>query len=358
MARNKKQFSAFSLSFLDIMSCGLGAFILLFLIAKNHGQQETLPKGDYLGFEIEKLEKQLAQASSDINILKEKEISYTSKIQGEKQQQTAAIEKLNLLLTSMKRLAQPPANRAALEKAIDSLKKKKEQLKQQLNEKSIGVRAYAGDGNREYLTGMRLGGDNILILLDASCSMLDESIVNIIRRRNMSDEVKRRSPKWLQALATIDWISARFPQSAKYQIYTFDDTVRSIIPNSEGKWLEVNNANELDQSITALKKIIPDGGSNLESALMVISELSPAPDNVYLITDGLPTRGLRNPTKNTVTGVERQKHFELAVTRIPPNIPMNVILLPTEGDPMAPAAFWQVARVTSGSFLSPATDWP
>ena len=71
MARNKKQFSAFSLSFLDIMSCGLGAFILLFLIAKNHGQQETLPKGDYLGFEIEKLEKQLAQASSDIDTLKE-----------------------------------------------------------------------------------------------------------------------------------------------------------------------------------------------------------------------------------------------------------------------------------------------
>ncbi|MBT7624980.1 MAG: hypothetical protein HN589_01720, partial [Proteobacteria bacterium] len=138
MARNKKQFSAFSLSFLDIMSCGLGAFILLFLIAKNHGQQETLPKGDYLGFEIEKLERQLTQASSDINILKEKEISYTSKIQNEKQQQTAAIEKLNMLLNSMKKLSQPPVNRAALEKAVDSLKKKKEQLKQELNEKSIG----------------------------------------------------------------------------------------------------------------------------------------------------------------------------------------------------------------------------
>jgi hypothetical protein len=358
MARSKKQFSAFSLSFLDIMSCGLGAFILLFLITKHHEQHEAIPKGDYLGLEVEKLEKQLVQTLSDTKILNEKNVLYTSKFQDEKTRQILARKELSAILASMKEEKKAPIDKEVLIKAIANLKEKKEQLKKELNEKSIGVRAYAGDGNREYLTGMRLGGDNILILLDASCSMLDETIVNIIRRRNMSDDVKRRSPKWLQALATIDWISARFPQSAKYQIYTFDDSVRPVVANSDGSWLQVNHPTELDQSITALKKIIPNGGSNLEKALMVISTLSPPPDNVYLITDGLPTRGLKDPIKNTVTGVERQKFFEAAVTRIPGGIPMNVILLPTEGDPVAPAAFWQVARVTAGSFLSPATDWP
>ena len=249
-------------------------------------------------------------------------------------------------------------NKENLIKAIDALKEKKEQLKKELSDKSIGVRAYAGEVNREYLTGMRLGGDHILILLDSSSSMLDETIVNIIRRRNMSEDVQKRSPKWLQALATIDWISARFPQSSKYQIYTFNDTARPIVANSGGNWLQVDNASELDQNIEALRKVLPNGSSNLESALIVISELSPPPDNVYLITDGLPTRGLRKPIKKTVTGIERKELFESAIIRIPPGIPMNVILLPTEGDPMAPAAFWQVARVTSGSFLSPATDWP
>jgi hypothetical protein len=29
-----------------------------------------------------------------------------------------------------------------------------------------------------------------------------------------------------------------------------------------------------------------------------------------------------------------------------------------EGDPMAPGAYWTLARRTNGSFLSPARDWP
>ena len=41
------------------------------------------------------------------------------------------------------------------------------------------------------LTGMKVGGKNILIALDMSASMLDDNIVNVLRRRNMSDERKR-----------------------------------------------------------------------------------------------------------------------------------------------------------------------
>jgi hypothetical protein len=37
---------------------------------------------------------------------------------------------------------------------------------------------------------------------------------------------------------------------------------------------------------------------------------------------------------------------------------VNVILLPMEGDPLAPGAFWTLARRTNGAFLSPARDWP
>jgi hypothetical protein len=35
-----------------------------------------------------------------------------------------------------------------------------------------------------------------------------------------------------------------------------------------------------------------------------------------------------------------------------------VILLPMEGDPMAPGAYWTLARRSQGSFLSPSRDWP
>ena len=42
MARKKREFTTFNLSFLDIMSCGFGAVILVFLIM-NHGivEQKT-----------------------------------------------------------------------------------------------------------------------------------------------------------------------------------------------------------------------------------------------------------------------------------------------------------------------------
>ena len=106
------------------------------------------------------------------------------------------------------------------------------------------------------------------------------------------------------------------------------------------------------------KDIVPQGGSSLERAFLVITQLSPRPDNVFLVTDGLPTQGLKPPRGTTVSGRERLKLFESAVTRIPRGIPVNVILLEMEGDPMAPSAFWQIALYTKGAFLSPARDWP
>ena len=48
------------------------------------------------------------------------------------------------------------------------------------------LREFKGEGDRQYLTGLKLGGQRTLILVDRSASMLDETIVNIIRRRNMS----------------------------------------------------------------------------------------------------------------------------------------------------------------------------
>ena len=61
----------------------------------------------------------------------------------------------------------------------------------------------------------------------------------------------------------------------------------------------------------------------------------------------------------TVDGDGRMKLFQKAIGKLPAGIPVNVILLPMEGgDPMAPAAYWTLARRTGGSFLSPARDWP
>ena len=55
------------------------------------------------------------------------------------------------------------------------------------------VREFVGDGNRQYLTGLKLGGERVLILVDGSASMLADNVVNAIRRRNMSAEQRREA---------------------------------------------------------------------------------------------------------------------------------------------------------------------
>ena len=97
---------------------------------------------------------------------------------------------------------------------------------------------------------------------------------------------------------------------------------------------------------------------SLENLALKIADLSPLPDNLYLISDGLPTQGTRAPRGNTVSGRQRMSFFRDAIGRIPPNIPINVILLPMEGDPLAAAAYWDLSQISGGAFLAPSDDWP
>jgi len=90
----------------------------------------------------------------------------------------------------------------------------------------------------------------------------------------------------------------------------------------------------------------------------VAGKLSPRPDNILLITDGLPTQGRSKPGGTTVSADERLKHFQAAVRVLPSGIPVNTVLLPMEGDAYAAAAYWKLAQDTRGSFLTPARDWP
>ena len=81
---------------------------------------------------------------------------------------------------------------------------------------------------------------------------------------------------------------------------------------------------------------------------------------MILITDGLPTQGDKPPLIRTlVTAEQREDLMKDAVRSLPASTPpINVVLLPMEGDPSAPIFFWHLAKATGGGFLSPAKDWP
>jgi hypothetical protein len=188
--------------------------------------------------------------------------------------------------------------------------------------------------------------------------MLADKLVNIIRLRNMDTAIQRKADKWTRALSTVDWLTAQLPVGSKYQLITFNTKAAPALAGSEGKWLEVADQAQLEKVTGELRKITPSGGTSLENAFLALQNLSPAPDNIFLITDGLPTQGASGPRGNKVSGDERQRLYRQAVKMLPRNVPVNIILAPMEGDPMAASEFWQLAQVSRGSFMSPSKDWP
>lgn len=361
MAR-KRRFTTFTLSFLDIMSCGFGAVALIFLIIKHDANTKVEVENQDLLAEVSMLEEDVRDGQEELVRAK----NTISELDQELVEAEGLARRINENVRAVRdKIVELDDNAddqqiQSLEAKLQAARQRREELEEERIEQGNDVRRFVGEGERQYLTGLKLGGARILILVDASTSMLDERLVNVIRRRNMSDDVKRSSPKWLKTVETVQWLTAQLPKHSKYQLYTFNTDYRSMEDGSEGRWLSIGDGDgsTLEASILNLQKVVPDGGTSLENVFASIGGFGQAPDNIYLITDGLPTQGRDKPNRGTVSGSEREKLFNSAVEKIPYGIPVNVILLPMEGDPMAASAFWKLAQASGGSFLTPSEDWP
>ncbi len=167
-----------------------------------------------------------------------------------------------------------------------------------------------------------------------------------------------RARKWRQAVSTVDWLAAQLPRESRFQIFTFNDEAGSVIPETNGSWLDAGSRDDLDRAVAALRQTVPRNGTNLYAGFSAIRKLRPPPDNVILLVDGLPTLGVKAPRKSTISGDKRLKLFEQALQELRSGVPVNVIMYPMEGDPMAASAYWNLAVVTGGSYMSPSRDWP
>ncbi len=360
--KSSRNFDPVSLSFLDVISCGFGAVVLLFLITDHSSALQAVQNAPAAA-EVELLEEEILEGQQGLVRLRntlsdvDDRLAVAQGLASRIQQQLDPLRAELVLLesesdTEAETIAKLKTEIATLEAELAKLRAEEEL------QSGNNIRAFIGEGNRQYLTGLILGGNRILILLDKSASMLDNTIVNIIRRRNMSDSDKLKAPKWEQARKTVDWLTARLPPPSQYQIYTFSNEVQSLIPGTEGSWLEVADEEQLNQAISNLESTIPIEGTNLENLFVAIKQLDPKPDNIFLITDGLPTLENRGAAKGLVTGRDRERIFERALQELPEGVPINVILEPLEGDPMAASLYWQLSVNTGGSFLTPSSDWP
>ena len=363
MARKKRNFTTFNLSFLDIMSCGFGAVVLVFLIIDHSIEVQSQDLNQNLMSEVNMLEEDIKDGEEGLvrlrNVLSEVDLKMVE-AQGLATRITDDMDNYEALIEDLKRDGfTERADIETLKAEIQSLEEEVKKLRQAAQENSgNSARTFVGEGNRQYLTGLNLGGRNIVILLDISSSMLADKVVNIIRLRNMAPDIQRRADKWNRTLNTVDWLTAQLPVGSKYQVITFNTQARAAISGTDGKWLDVADQAQLEKMSAQLRKITPSGGTSLENAFVAMQQLSPTPDNIFLITDGLPTQGATAPRGSKVSGQQRRKLYRDAIRQLPGNVPVNVILAPMEGDPMAASEFWQLAQVSQGSFLSPSRDWP
>ncbi|MBM4219078.1 MAG: VWA domain-containing protein [Gammaproteobacteria bacterium] len=355
----RRQTTTFSMSFLDVISCGFGAVVLFYTIISAQAGLFRIKETSDLTAESRRLEqevldgyKHLAELRNALDSTEDRKIRAAG----------LSREMLEKLRVTEEELSRYEHDTLARRESLERLKADLMQLEEgtrRLRE-TAPPESVPAPLDREQLVTLRVDGKRVLVLVDASASMLDETLVNIIRLRNMPPERRIQSQKWRQAVNSVEWIAARLPEATQFQVYAFDTAPRPVVEGTAGRWLNAKDAGQIETAIQALRRTAPTGGSSLQNAFAVIRELDPAPDNVILITDGLPTQGEKPPLVRTlVTAEQREDLMQDAVKSLPPSPPpFNVVLLPMEGDPSAPIYFWRLARSTNGGFLSPARDWP
>jgi len=365
MARKRRPIEVFSMSFLDCMSCGFGAVILFFMIINAQVRETTEVDPTDLMAETHKLEVEILDGRKNLvlakNSMDQLEVEKDT-AEGQIAQIIALIEQLRAELSSYDSETLATIERVEqLQTDIETLEAEVKRLLALVSDDEAEgnkLREFKGDGDRQYLTGLKLGGRRTLILVDRSASMLDDKIVNIIRRRNMSTAAKLRAVKWRQVVSSVDWLTAQFTPGSEFQIYMFNDETEPVIKGSDGVWLKADDTAQLDEAVRVLRRTVPENGTNMHSAWAVASTLTPRPDNIILFADGFPTMDGISPAGKMISGRQRRDLHYSALRGLPSDIPVNIFLYPLEGDYEVPMAYWLLAFNTGGSFISVSRDWP
>jgi hypothetical protein len=365
MARRRRSTEIFSMSFLDCMSCGFGAVILFFMIINSHVNATTENDNSELMAETNRLEIEVLEGRKNLALAR----NTKQKLEVEKEDADSKIAQIIALIQELqaeldKYDQDTLAKIERVEKLQSDIKSLEDEVKRLLaikaeqDQAGEQIREFKGEGDRQYLTGLRLGGERTLILVDRSASMLADKVANVIIRRNKPESEQLRARKWRQVVATVNWLTTQFQEDDQYQIYMFNNQAEPVIRGTEGVWLTAGDGQQLSEAIRVLRRTVPKNGTNMHAAFAVAKSLSPRPDNIILLVDGMPTMETATSDKTRVGANERLNIFARATRELPSGIPVNIMLFPMQGDFAAPISFWSLALTTNGSFMTVSRDWP
>ena len=192
MARRRTE--VFTLSFLDCICCGFGAVVLFYtIISANSGAVRIIKNNDLTG-EVSKLEEEVRVGTKNLVVLR-------NSLDKTRSETASAMSRANILLAELQRRQQETSVYSAdsmarrehinkLKADVKALDESTRRLEAQVQDSPVptpGLSAGRSLTPRRYITGLKLKGKRILVLIDHSASMLDEDLVEIIKLRNSSD---------------------------------------------------------------------------------------------------------------------------------------------------------------------------
>jgi len=363
--KKRRAFEVFTLSFLDCICCGFGAVVLFYTIVQAQAGVEEIRRIDDLTGEVTKLEEQVLEGTKNLVQLRntlEKTDQDASEAAARRARITEELKVRRDQSTEFE--GETLAKREHINKLMADVKSLQEGIKRleggALDKGPAGTRikAFRGRGKRLYISALQVKGKRILVLLDTSASMMDEDIAKILRLRNQPEAARRAALKWRRALDMVEWITAQLVPNSQFQVYGFNTKAKAVQPDTQGKWLDSNDPRAINNVLNAARNIVPGDGTSLVNAFNAARVITPAPDQIILITDGLPTQGSVPPARKFINVRDREKLFDDAAKTVNKDMPMDIVLLPLKGDLLAAHAFWRLARRTGGSYVIPSRDWP
>ena len=344
MAKKRKPQSNSAMSFIDVMSCGLGAVILLFFILDFRAG--VAPSGD--------IDAEIAEIENQIEQLTQKTSSLEDNVSQSKSQLQKLAESISNKTVSGIEMELRQSDIAEQNAALSARLKEQNKRGALENVKTPGL-----DGQ---LLGIPIQGEVIAVVLDQSASMSSDRIADVIDKQIIGGSVTlAQGRKWKQSKRLANWVINQAPDTSVVHVIVFSEQANLLSSASGDKQL-----NEKLQTQGKIDNLLPEGGTNLPLAIEKLNELSPRPTNIYLITDGLPTKAHPNKGRvrgcgrspNKVSGKCRESIFAQAISLLKLRARVDVFLLPMEGDPQAAPKFFSWVKPRRGRLMSVAQGWP
>jgi len=363
--KKKRAFEVFTLSFLDCICCGFGAVVLFYTIVQAQAGAQDILRIDKLTGEVRKLEEEVLVGTKNLVLLRNTLEKTDEDTAAAKARAVRVAEELKKRKSATSTYEDESlARREHINQLMADIKSLEEGNKRlrggSLDKGPAGDRrmAFRGRGDRRYISALKVKGKRIMVLLDTSASMMDDDVVKVIRLRNEPEAARKLAPKWRRALDMVQWLGAQLPDNSQFQVYGFNIKSKAIIGDTQGKWLDSNDPRVVNNVLSAARNIVPGDGTSLVNAFISVRTINPQPDQIILITDGLPTQGSVPPSRKFINVKEREKLFDDAMKTVTRDQPIDIVLLPMKGDLLAAHAFWRLARKTGGSYVIPSRDWP